>query len=261
MSLMPALPRIPPLWRESRIGLEAAALRRSPVYDGLGVPPGEHRPVLLIPGFMAGDLSLGTMAGWLRRTGYCTHRTGMRANFDCSEDACRRLEARLEHMAERHGERVVVVGQSRGGVFAKALAANRPDLVQGIVTLGAPVVSQLAIHPLVLAQVGLVSALGTAHVPGMFSLGCLRGKCCQRFRAALEGPFPEDVGYVGIYSRSDGVVQWRSCLDPAADELVEVSASHCGMGVNAQAFLAVADALGRFRDHDPLLADDLPRAA
>jgi triacylglycerol lipase len=262
MSFMPGIPSIPPLWRESRIGLEAAALRRSPVYDGLGVPAGEHRPVLLIPGFMAGDLSLGTMASWLRRAGYCTHRTGIRANFDCSEEACRRLEARLEHMAERHGERVVIVGQSRGGVFAKALAASRPDLVQGIVTLGSPVVSQLAVHPLVLAQVGLVSALGSARIPGMFSLSCLRGKCCERFRAAIEGPFPDDVGYVSVYSRSDGVVQWRSCLDPAADELVEVSASHCGMGVNAQAFLAVADALGRFRaGGDPLLADDLARAA
>ena len=261
MSLLPGIPRIPPLWRESRLGLEAAALRRSPVYDGLGVPPGERRPVLLIPGFMAGDLSLGTLSGWLRRNGYCTHRTGIRANFDCSEEACRRLESRLEHMAERHDERVIVIGQSRGGVFAKALAARRPELVEGIVTLGSPSVSQLSIHPLVLAQVGLVSALGTARVPGLFSVNCLRGKCCEAFRAALDGPFPDDVGYVAVYSRSDGVVQWKSCLDPAADELVEVSASHCGMGVNAQAFLAVANALHRFRDDDPLLADDLPRAA
>ena len=261
MSIMPAIPRIPPLWRESRIGLEAAALRRSPVYDGLGVPPGERRPVLLIPGFMAGDLSLGTLAGWLRRNGYCTHRTGIRANFDCSEEACRRLEARLEHMAERHGERVIVIGQSRGGVFAKALAARRPELVEGIVTLGSPTVSQLDVHPLVLAQVGLVSALGSARVPGMFRWSCLRGECCKDFRGAIEGPFPEDVGYVSVYSRSDGIVQWKSCLDPAADELVEVSASHCGMGVNAQAFLAVANALHRFRSYDPLLADDLPRAA
>jgi len=261
MSLLPAIPRIPPLWRETRIGLEAAALRRSPVYDGLGVPPGDRRPVLLIPGFMAGDLSLGSMASWLRRAGYCTHRTGIRANFDCSEEACTRLEARLERMAERHEERVIVVGQSRGGVFAKALAARRPELVQGIVTLGSPTVSQLSVHPLVLAQVGLVSALGTARVPGMFSVSCLRGSCCKAFRDALGGPFPDDVGYVAVYSRSDGVVQWRSCLDPAADELVEVSASHCGMGVNAQAFLAVAGALARFRDDDPQLAVDLPRAA
>ena len=150
---------------------------------------------------MAGDLSLGTLAGWLRRNGYCTHRTGIRANFDCSEEACARLEARLEHMAERHGERVIVIGQSRGGVFAKALGARRPELVEGIVTLGSPIVSQLAVHPLVLAQVGLVSALGTAHVPGPVHVSCLRGKCCERFRAALEGPFPDDVGYVAVYSQ------------------------------------------------------------
>ena len=261
MSLLPGIPHVPPLWRESRIGLEAAALRRSPVYDGLGVPAGERRPVLLIPGFMAGDLSLGTLSRWLRRNGYCTHRTGMRANFDCSEEACTRLETRLEHMAERHDERVIVVGQSRGGVFARALAARRPDLVEGIVTLGSPSMGQLSIHPLVLAQVGMVSALGTARVPGMFSWSCLRGKCCARFRTALAGPFPDDVGYVAIYSKSDGIVNWRSCLDPEADELVEVHASHCGMGVNAQAFLAVANALSRFRGDDPLLREDLPRAA
>jgi triacylglycerol lipase len=261
MSIMPAIPRIPPLWRESRIGLEAAALRRSPVYGGLGVPPGERRPMLLIPGFMAGDLSLGTMSSWLRRAGYCTHRTGIRANFDCSEEACRRLEARLEHMAERHEERVIVIGQSRGGVFAKALAARRPELVEGIVTLGSPTVSQLDVHPLVLAQVGLVSALGSAHVPGMFRWSCLRGECCKDFRAAIEGPFPEEVGFVALYSKTDGIVNWRSCVDPAADELVHVHASHCGMSLNAQAFLAVAGALHRFRGDDPLLANDLPRAA
>jgi triacylglycerol lipase len=261
MSIMPAIPRFPPLWRESRLGLEAAALRRSPVYDGLGVPPGERRPVLLIPGFMAGDLSLGTMASWLRRAGYCTHRAGIRANFDCSEEACRRLEARLEHMAARHDERVIVIGQSRGGAFAKALAARRPDLVEGIVTLGSPIVSQLSVHPLVLAQVGLVGAMGTARLPGLFSLSCLRGECCRSFREALAGPLCEDVGYVALYSRSDGIVNWRSCLDPHADELVEVSTSHCGMSVNAKAYLAVAQALHRFRGDDPLLADDLPRAA
>src|SRR3954466_14827537 len=159
MSILPAIPRIPPLWRESRIGLEAAALRRSPVYGGLGVPSGERRPVLLIPGFMAGDLSLGTMANWRRRAGYCTHRTGIRANFDCSEEACRRLEARLEHMAERHGERVIVIGQSRGGIFARALAAKRPELVSGIVTLGSPTRSMLAVHPAAPAPGGPPSAL------------------------------------------------------------------------------------------------------
>jgi triacylglycerol lipase len=249
------------MWRESRIALEAASLRRSPVFNGLGLPPGERRPVLLIPGFLAGDASLGTMANWLRRAGYCTHRTGIRANLACSEQACRRLEARLEHMAGRHGERVVIIGQSRGGVFARALGARRPDLVSAIVTLGSPTQSMLAVHPLVLAQIGLVSALGTARLPGMFRVSCLRGKCCEPFRSAMRGPFPDEVGYVSVYSRSDGIVDWRSCLDPEADECVEVSASHCGMGVNAQAFLAVANALACFERDDPLLARDIAEAA
>lgn len=261
MSLLPALPHIPPLWLETRIGLEAAALRRSPVFRGAGLPPGDRRPVLLIPGFMAGDASLGTMAQWLRRAGYCTHRTGIRANLACSEEACTRLEARLEHMAERHGERVVIIGQSRGGVFARALAARRPELVAAIVTLGSPTRSMLAVHPLVLAQIGLVSALGTVRLPGMFRVSCLRGRCCADFRAAMTGAFPDDVGYVAVYSRSDGIVNWRSCLDPEADEHVEISASHCGMGVNAQAFLAVADALARHERADPLLVADIAEAA
>ena len=72
------------------------------------------------------------------------------------------------------------------------------------------------------------------------------------------------VGFVALYSKTDGIVNWRACVDPAADELVPVHTSHCGMSVNAQAFHAVAGALHRFRSlrpDDPLLADDLPRAA
>ncbi len=162
-------------------------------------------------------------------------------------------------MAERHGERVVVIGQSRGGVFAKALAARRPELVAGIVTLGSPVVSQLAVHPLVLAQVGLVAALGSSRLPGLMTMRCLRGECCAGFRAALDGEFPAGVGYVALYSRSDGIVDWRACLDPDAQRCVEVRASHCGMGLNATVYEHVAEALRAFREDEAPV--DLPRAA
>ncbi|MGH2950169.1 MAG: alpha/beta hydrolase, partial [Solirubrobacteraceae bacterium] len=147
-------------------------------------------------------------------------------------------------------------GQSRGGVLAAALAARRPDLVSGIVTLGAPTVSMLRVHPLVLAQVGLLGALGTGGVPGLFSLRCLRGHCCEGFRAALAGPFPPGVRYVAVYSRSDGIVDWRACLDPSADEHVEVAASHIGMALNRSVYEHVARALAAFEE--PVR---LPRAA
>jgi triacylglycerol lipase len=249
------LPSIPPLWREGRAGVEAAALLRSSVWRGAGVAPGNDRPVLLIPGFLAGDGSLSTMTRWLRANGYRTRRAGIRANIDCSAESCARLETRLEAMAESSGQRVAIIGQSRGGVFARALAARRPELVSGIVTLGAPTQSQLSIHPVVLAHVAIVGALGAGGLRGVFTWRCLRGACCADFRADLQRPV--EVDYVALYSRTDGVVNWRACLDPQA-ELIEVRASHLGMGLNAEVYAEISHALARFAAED---AGDLAQAA
>src|SRR5205823_2781843 len=147
---------------------EAAALMRDPVYRGDGVADAEGQPVLLIPGFLAGDDSLGIMTRWLRRTGHHTRKAGMRSNIDCSAVAVERLEERLEVMAERRGQRVAIVGQSRGGNFAKVLAVRRPDLVSGVVTLGSAHLDPLAIHPLVRMQVYAVGMLGTIGANGLF---------------------------------------------------------------------------------------------
>jgi triacylglycerol lipase len=251
---LPSLPAVPPIWKESRIALEWARLRRSAVFRGEDVPWGEDRAVLLIPGFLAGDSTLSTMASWLAATGWRPERAGIRANVACSGAACARLEDRLEALAQATGQRVAVIGHSRGGVFAKALGATRPDLVAGVVALGSPLVSPLAVHPIVLGGVGVVGLLGTGRVPGLFSVRCLKGDCCARFRDAHAAPWPGDVGLTSVYSRSDGVVDWRSCLDAAA-ACVEIDASHCGMGLNHQAYEVVAGALGA------VLADDARLAA
>jgi len=238
------IPHFPPLWRESRAGVEAAALFRSSVWRGGGVPSGDGRPVLLIPGFMAGDGSLGTMTRWLRENGYHTRRAGIRLNVGCSSEACDRLEERLETFASDTGERVALIGQSRGGIFARNLAVRRPDLVSSIVTLGSPTVNQLRAHPFVLAQVAMVGALGTGRMPGMFRMSCLRGACCAEFREHMVAEFPADVPFTALYSRTDGIVDWHACLDPAAS-LVEVKASHIGMGANAQVYAEVGNALAQ----------------
>src|SRR3954453_23513771 len=133
MDVAVRLPQFPPIWREGRAGVEMAALMRSSVWLGAGVPQGEARLVLLIPGFLAGDGSLATMTRWLRANGYRTQRAGIRANVGCSNEAGLRLEGGLEELGARSGQRVAVIGQSRGGAFARALAVSRPDLISGIV--------------------------------------------------------------------------------------------------------------------------------
>ena len=84
--------------------------------------------------------------------------------------------------------------------------------------------------------------LGTLGVPGLFAYGCGHGDCCADAREQAAAPFPEGVGFTCVYSRSDGIVDWHACLDPAAEQ-VEVRASHIGMAVNPHVFRAVASAL------------------
>src|SRR3954454_12785923 len=126
----------PPLWREARIGFEAAALVRDPIFRGDGLADGRGRPVLLVPGFLAGDGSLSMMAGWLKRAGYRPSRAGIVSNVNCAGVLLPRLEERLERLVSLQGKRAAVVGQSRGGTLAKVLARRRPDLVSGVVALG-----------------------------------------------------------------------------------------------------------------------------
>jgi len=85
----------PPLWREARIGLEAAALLRDPIFRGDGMADGRGRPVLLIPGFLAGDGSLSMMGGWLKRAGYRPSRTGILSNVNCAGVTVPRLEEQI----------------------------------------------------------------------------------------------------------------------------------------------------------------------
>jgi triacylglycerol lipase len=235
----------PRFWLESRVALETAALLRSPVFRGEGVEDGRGRPVLLVPGFLAGDDSLAVMTRWLRRNRYHTRKAGLRANVGCSSRLIETLESRLEELVAGQGQRAAIVGQSRGGSLAKVLARRRPDLVCGIVTLGTPHVEPLAVHPFITVQLVAVGALGTLGAPGLFSRSCLRGDCCADFWEQLAAPLPRGTGFVSVYSRSDGIVRWEACLAPDAEQ-VEVRSSHIGMAVSASAYTAVAEALAAF---------------
>jgi triacylglycerol lipase len=202
-------------------------------------PRAEGRPVLLIPGFLAGDPSLTRMAVWLRGGGFETRRSGIAINVDCTEALALRLERRLAELVAAAGEPAVVIGQSRGGVLGWLLAVRRPELVAHLVTLGSPLRDQLDVFPTQWLGIGAVGLLGTLGMPGFFGLACQRGRCCARARRDLEAPLPESVRCTAFYSRRDRVVRWRSCI-PEQGEAVEVCATHLGMGLDAQLWRALA---------------------
>jgi triacylglycerol lipase len=233
---------VPPIWLEGRWPLEAAGLLADPIYHGEGVPPGDGRPVLLLTGFLAGDASLWMMGDWLRRMGYRVVGGRMGANADCAGETLRQLTERARARAARYGP-LIVIGQSRGGLLGAALAAREPKLVRALITLGSPLVDNLAVHPAVRSCVRALSALGDSGARDVMKGACLDGTCCGSVAEDALERFPPGIPFVSIYSRSDGIVDWRACLHPAAEH-VEVTCSHIGMAADARAYRAVARALG-----------------
>lgn len=235
-----------PLRGELRYGLELARLLADRDFRS----PARHLhapPVLLVPGFMAGDQSLGVLAGWLHRRGSRTARSGMLFNAGCAESAMAGIESRLQRFAERTDGRLVLIGQSRGGELARVAAVRNPDLVGTVVMLGSPVLDVLSVGPAVLGAVRSIARLGDLGVPGVFSRECHDGPCCAAFREDLRAPLPPDLRAVAIYSRSDGIISWRACLDPCAEH-VEVESSHAGMSVNLGVYRELARILDQEAD-------------
>lgn len=222
---------------------EERRLRRSRSYTDRS-PGRVLEPVVLVPGFMAGDGTLSMMARSLRAKGFRTYRSHIRANVGCTADAATQLEARLEAIVLRRGSRVQVVGHSLGGLIARGTAVRRPDLVSGIVTMGSPMLAPAAHHVALSWGVETLVRLSRAGVPGLMAEDCVAGACARRSFDESREPVPSDVGFTAVYSERDGIVDWRACIDPSA-VAVEVTASHCGMAFDPRVIDVVSDALHR----------------
>ena len=228
----------------ARTAADRRTRRRAP-YAGR-VLEGHGDPVVLVPGFLAGDGTLGWMSRVLRDHGYRTYRSHIRANVGCTLNAAAQLEMRLETVAARRGGPVQVVGHSLGGMLARGLAVRRPDLVSGIVTLGSPMLAPGAHHRSLSASVRMLVRLSAAGVPGLMAADCVGGDCARTSFEESRLPVPDGVGFTALYSRRDGIVDWRACVDPLA-ESVEVTASHLGMAVDPRVIDQVLLALARHR--------------
>jgi len=203
--------------------------------------------VILVPGFMAGDLSLALLSRHLRRLGHRTYRSSIWANVGCTRQAGEDLERRIEAIAEKRGRRVSIVGHSLGGLIGRGVAARRPDLVEGLVTLGSPILAPGASHAVLQWDVAVLVRL---HRAGLCVMGedCTSGECARDSWEQARLPLAADIEFTSVFSRRDGIVDWRSCLDPQA-QTVEVSCSHLGMAFDPTAMDVIAQALHAANEH------------
>lgn len=226
---------------------ERRARRGRPYVGGADAVTRSNDPVMLIPGFFAGDYTLRTVAASLRAEGYRTYRSQILANVGCTLTAAAVLETRLEQIVARREQRVQLVGHSLGGMLARGIAVRRPDLVSGIVTMGSPMMAPGAHHRALTAGAAVLAGLSRAGLPGIMTAECLGGSCARQSFEESRLPVPDEVAFTAIYSRRDGIVHWKACIDPQA-EAVEVRASHLGMAVDPRVATQVVTALSRQRD-------------
>jgi triacylglycerol lipase len=227
-----------PIWRESLAGLDWLALRTSPVFYGCGVSRGDGAAVVLVPGFLGTDWYLLELHGWLARIGYRPYLSRIGRNAECLDLLSDRLLETVETARRDTGRPVHLIGHSLGGMLARSLATRRPDLIASVVTLGSPF-RGVRSHPLVL----LVSERVRARVRSEERPDCYTGYCRCEAVTGLETAFPAAVPQLAVYTRTDGIVDWRMCVadDPARN--VEVAGTHVGLVANSAAYRAIAQHL------------------
>ena len=104
----------------------------------LRAPKGDGHPVLALPGFLASDLSMAPMRRYLKELGYDTHAWNMGRNLGGVASKRGALRDLLRRIHDQTGRKVSLVGWSLGGVYARDLALQMPDMVRSVITLGSP---------------------------------------------------------------------------------------------------------------------------
>ena len=229
-----AAPRTPPAYSFLLEGLAwldpLQLLLRAP--DLARAPRGAGEPVLVLPGFAASDASTLALRSYLRWLGYDARGWGLGTNRGDLRALVPRVVSLLSERAGASGGRVRCVGWSLGGNLAREAARERPDLVERVVTLGTP-------------AVGGPKYTSVAHRYRRrgADLDGIEAQMAERERVPIRVPL------TAIYSRRDGVVAWRACIDRSTPDVehVEVSAAHLGLGFHPEVYRVVADRLARGR--------------
>jgi pimeloyl-ACP methyl ester carboxylesterase len=200
----------------------------------LARPRGDGHSVLVLPPLGATDAATTPLRVALRGLGYSTHGWGLGQNLGPTSSILEGVPTLLQELAERSGRAVSVVGWSAGGILGREAARRNPTAVRQVVTLGSPF--RL-----------LVDERYRTHAAFLYRLA-------ERWHVrdeAIHGPRHtdplRDVPATAIYSRTDGVASWQWCLEdegPRAEN-IEVYGSHCGLGHNPAALVAIADRLAQ----------------
>ena len=237
-------------WTEALFAAEILLLHATPVYYGFGVPRGDDSAVLIIPGFLGTDLYLMELHAWLGRIGYRPYFSGIGINAECPNLLIQRhLNETIERARAETGRKIHLIGHSLGGVIARSVAGQRPRDIASVITLAAPfrgtVTNRTVLHASEAIRQRILQEHGQRVLPD-----CYTGRCTCNFIDSLRRDIPESMIETAIYTRQDGIVDWRYCItkNPAVD--FEVPGTHIGMAFNPSAYSILAERLALARSSE-----------
>lgn len=195
-------------------------------------PKGDGHPVLLLPGFLAGEGTMKPLFIFLKRLGYAPYQWDLGRNLGQKSIGSEgeKMVARLDEIYANTGRKVTIIGWSLGGSFARMLSRRRPELVRQVISLGSPIK-------------GTPKATNAWMAFQLITGQKING---PQMRAQIaEGQLVPPVSATAIFSRNDGIVAWRNAREPEAEttDNIEVRGSHTGLGVNPAVWWAIADRL------------------
>lgn len=232
-----------PIWKEALFGAELLLLHASPVYYGLGIPHGDNSAVVVIPGFLGTDLYVTHLHAWLERIGYRAYLSGIGLNAECPNLLIRyRLAATITKAVEETGRKVHLIGHSLGGIIARAVATQRPRDVASVITLAAPIRGTV-MHPSIVRAAKVVrSQILSQHGAGVLP-DCYTPRCTCDFLSSLRCTVPASIAETAIYTKDDGIVDWRYCRTGNSDVDFEVPGTHVGLVFNPSVYTIIAERL------------------
>ncbi len=204
--------------------------------------------VLMIPGFMAGDASLYPLAAGLRGLGHRVFFAGIWSNMDCPRQTMARLSVALRNAFAADRRKMVLLGHSLGGIYARELARRMPEMIDRTILLGSAIRRPLDnTNPFVRLW---FMATRRTHRGGGSCLDHLNSLC----GAHRTEPSSPEIAQTIIYSRNDVVVDWRSCIESGPNiEAIEVRAGHNSMPFSPEVLAIVAErAMRAGRNRAPL---------
>jgi pimeloyl-ACP methyl ester carboxylesterase len=191
------------------------------------VGPEDGSPAYVIPGFFASDRTCSELRQALGEAGWRTFPWDLGLNKGAHADTLRHIRQRLEVIHD--GTPILLVGWSLGGVYAREVAREVPELVRAVVTLGSPF-------------------SGDPHMNNVWRL--YEWVAGHRVDQPPVPHFPDKppVPTLAIWSAKDGIVAKRAArgLDGERDRQVEVGCSHMAFGVSRKTAWRVVRAIDAF---------------